>query len=565
MCQSDDISIESSSLFQRFETEVSLHEIPDRFTFPFYYHPHPLALEAVKQLQAHLISQKDWTHNFGLDPSKKGLVIGKMFGVLVVRSTTDELGYLWGFSGKLANSNHHKYFVPPVYDNLQKGGVLNAAMIKLNEINAQIATLESDSEYLQIKKEYEALEKEANENLSHFKATIKASKKSRQLIRRQIQSDEEKAITQNAHKTISLEESNDLRYLKRFWKIKLFHLEIQLSFYQEPINTLKTLRKKISGETQSKLFDEYTFLNQKKNTKSLNSIFQETIFETPPSGAGECATPKLLQYAFKHDLKPICMAEFWWGAPPKSEIRKHRHFYPACRGKCEPILRHMLEGIALDDNPMLINSGEEKTIDVIYEDDHMAIINKPEGMLSVPGKEIHDSVWTRMKLRYPKATGPLIVHRLDMSTSGIMVIARTKNAHKKLQAQFIQRTIDKRYEALLEGKLPDAEGTIRLPLILDILDRPRQKVCHKTGKSAITKWEVIDHSANRTRVYFYPKTGRTHQLRMHAAHHEGLNTPIVGDDLYGSSAERLCLHAQRITLNHPETNESMRFEVGAKF
>ena len=438
-------------------------------------------------------------------------------------------------------------------------------MAKLNQINNEIELLESDSDYIELKKAYSNLEKLSASELNQFKSKIKANKKERKAIRQKLNDQKEVSEIHHLHKCQSLEESNDLRYLKRFWAIKLFHLEVELSKYEDPIKSLKKQRKVISGDTQAKLFDEYTFLNMAKATKSLRAIFQETIFETPPAGAGECATPKLLHYAFMHDLEPICMAEFWWGAPPKSEIRKHQQFYPACRGKCEPILRHMLDGIALDDNPMLINSGKEKAIEVLFEDEHMAIVNKPEGMLSVPGKEIHDSVWTRMKLRYSKATGPLIVHRLDMSTSGIMVIALSKDTHKILQAQFINRSVKKRYEALLDGELSESEGTVRLPLILDILDRPRQKVCHKTGKSAITKWEVIDRTNRQSRVYFYPKTGRTHQLRMHAAHHEGLNAPIIGDDLYGSSSTRLCLHAQRIILNHPDSGKEMTFEVSAPF
>ncbi|MGL4448060.1 MAG: RluA family pseudouridine synthase, partial [Shewanella sp.] len=298
----------------------------------------------------------------------------------------------------------------------------------------------------------------------------------------------------------------------------------------------------------------------------------DTVDLTPPAGAGECAAPKLLQYAFKHRLKPLAMAEFWWGAPPKSAIRQHKQFYPACLRKCQPILKHMLEGLAVDDNPLRINPAAEKPLEIVYQDDALAIVNKPAELLSVPGKEITDSVYLRMQQTFPEATGPLIVHRLDMSTSGIMVIALTKASHKQLQKQFIQRRITKRYVALLEGS-PKAllqgqrEGNISLPLRGDLDDRPRQLVCPQWGKAAHTHWELkeIDAHTGNTRVYLYPHTGRTHQLRVHCAHHEGLDAPIVGDDLYGKRAERLHLHADLLAFTHPLTGLPMQFQVDPAF
>lgn len=306
--------------------------------------------------------------------------------------------------------------------------------------------------------------------------------------------------------------------------------------------------------------------------KSLNGIFNGTVELTPPAGSGECAAPKLLHYAFKHGLKPLAIAEFWWGAPPKSEIRQHKQFYPACLRKCQPILGHMLEGLVVDDNPLLTNPAEGKTLSILYQDEAMAIVNKPAEFLSVPGKEIEDSVYSRMQQTFPNATGPLIVHRLDMSTSGLMVIALTKDAHKQLQKQFIQRTVTKRYVALLAG-IPtamadkQAAGQISLPLRGDLDDRPRQLVCHEFGKAAQTHWELshIDEMARTARVYLFPKTGRTHQLRVHCAHSEGLNTPIVGDDLYGTRANRLHLHADLLMLQHPVTREQMRFQIDPDF
>jgi tRNA pseudouridine32 synthase/23S rRNA pseudouridine746 synthase len=285
----------------------------------------------------------------------------------------------------------------------------------------------------------------------------------------------------------------------------------------------------------------------------------------PPAGSGECSAPKLLQFAFDKDLTPISMAEFWWGISPNSAVRKHKNYYSACQGRCKPILTHMLNGIKMDDNLLLENLAEKQELRIIYEDDVLIVVNKPTEFLSVPGKEINDSVYTRIKEKYPDATGPLIVHRLDMSTSGILLLTKTKEANKVLQSQFINRMIKKRYVALLDGYLVENSGTIQLPLRLDLEDRPKQLVDFEFGKNAETNWEVIQREDGKTRVYFYPITGRTHQLRVHAAHKDGLNTPIVGDDLYGKKANRLHLHAEFIEFLHPSTSKKMSFRVEAEF
>ncbi|MCK5120679.1 MAG: RluA family pseudouridine synthase, partial [Methylococcales bacterium] len=360
-------------------------------------------------------------------------------------------------------------------------------------------------------------------------------------------------------------QKNQLRELNSYWDERVKKAEVNLNLVTDEITALKNQRKDLSAALQQKLFEQYRFLNKNGASKSLFDIFKDTSQLTPPAGAGECAAPKLLQYAFKRELKPLAMAEFWWGESPKSEIKKHQNFYGACQGKCQPILEHMLEGIKMDDNPLLNNSAKEKSIDIVYEDDVMLVINKPAELLSVPGANIEDSVYLRIKQSYPRATGPLIVHRLDMSTSGLMLIALTKEANKKLQRQFIKRTIKKRYVALLDGLIKEDEGIIDLPLRVDLDDRPRQLVCYEHGKAAKTQWEVIERKNNQTKVYFYPVTGRTHQLRVHSAHLNGLNTPILGDDLYGDKANRLHLHAESLEFNHPVTRELMRFQIEAEF
>jgi tRNA pseudouridine32 synthase/23S rRNA pseudouridine746 synthase len=302
-----------------------------------------------------------------------------------------------------------------------------------------------------------------------------------------------------------------------------------------------------------------------KETKSLVPIFEQTALKKPPAGAGECAAPKLLQYAFQHELRPVCMAEFWWGSPPNTTIRTHGNYYPACQGKCEPILGHMLKGIELDDNPLIVNYGEDKVIETIFEDEYILVINKPHELLSVPGKEIEDSVYSRIKKKYPEATGPLIVHRLDMSTSGLMILAKNEIAYKLLQRQFLNRSIRKLYTALLDGEVDQRKGMIELPMRLDVLDRPRQIVCRDHGKRARTDFQVDFRVEGKTRILLKPITGRTHQLRVHAAHQDGLNAPILGDDLYGKAADRLYLHATKITFTHPKTEELVTFTAPVPF
>ncbi|WNW02528.1 RluA family pseudouridine synthase [Tenacibaculum sp. HL-MS23] len=259
------------------------------------------------------------------------------------------------------------------------------------------------------------------------------------------------------------------------------------------------------------------------------------------------------------------MAEFWWGKPSANAVRKHQHYYSACTGKCKPILHHMLQGLTVDDNPLIAQFQVKKEIEVIFEDEYLLVINKPHELLSVAGKEVKDSVYSRIKKKYPNATGPLIVHRLDMSTSGILLIAKNEIIHKNLQAQFINRTIKKRYVALLHGSLYKKNGEINLPLRVDLDDRPKQLVCYEHGKKALTKWEVIEVIDNKTKVYFYPITGRTHQLRVHAAHQLGLNIPIVGDDLYGTKANRLYLHAENLSFRHPISKKEVQFTSPAPF
>lgn len=541
--------------------------LPERFTFPFYYEPHPLTKIASSELQHYLETQTELDHNFGLNENQEGLIIGKMFGVLVVQDNQGKIGYLSAFSGKLAESNEHERFVPPVFDMLIENSFFLKEQYILNDINAQVKDLENDEEYKRLKNDLEEFTAQSIREIAASKKQLKSNKENRKKLRerrKNVINEQDYARFEAYLIRHSHYDTHQFNLLNNKWKQQLDDIQSALSQFESKIETLKNERKEKSGALQQQLFEQYSFLNKDKTKRSLQSIFSETVFGKPPAGAGECATPKLLQYAFLHDLKPLAMAEFWWGAPPKSEIRKHKQFYPACNGKCKPILKHMLEGIPLDENPLLINQGEGKNLEIIYEDDSFVVVNKPAELLSVPGIQIQDSVLTRLEAKLDPVE-PLIIHRLDMSTSGLLVVAKTKEAHKDIQSQFIKRTVTKRYTALLSKVIDGDEGEIRLPLRGDLDDRPRQIVCFEFGKKAVTKWKAVEKNETTTKVHFWPLTGRTHQLRMHAAHEDGLNAPIVGDDLYGTSTDRLHLHAAFLSFVHPVTKETVSFEIKEDF
>ncbi len=553
--------------FQLFKTAISEIELPEKFTFPFYYTPHVLAEIATKEVQTYLESQTDFTHNFGLNTKVTENAIGKMFGVLVVKNNANQLGYLMGFSGKLEDESCPEIFVPPVFDLRTKNSFYKKGEEEINIINAKLTALKSDETYLFLKRVVKRASKKIEDDLALQRKKMAISKKERKLRKREAG----KALTAEALEKLSQkleqESFNDQFFYKElvaYYIQKEAENRRELDAFEKQIATLKKARKEASALLQKTLFEKFQFLNQQKETKALIDIFNNPAIN-PPAGAGECAAPKLLQFAFKNDLTPVCMGEFWWGISPNSAIRKHKNFYPACQGRCKPILNHMLDGIAMDENLLIQEISKDKTLATIYEDDVMLVIHKPAEFLSVPGKEITDAVYTRIKEKYPNATGPLIVHRLDMSTSGILLLTKTKEANKHLQNQFIKRTIQKRYVALLDGDLTEDKGKITLPLRVDLDDRPKQLVCFEHGKNAETRWEVIQRENGKTRVYFYPITGRTHQLRVHAAHKNGLNAPIIGDDLYGKKQDRLHLHAEFIAFIHPTTNEKMSFRVAPAF
>lgn len=542
-------------MLHRFTTSITDIPLPERFTYPFCYTPHPLCILAAKEVQSYLTRQTAW---------KDELRQGKMFGVLIVQTEHGETGYLAAFSGILAGKNLYPFFVPPVYDLLQPQGFFKIEEENISSINRNIRQLENDKAYAALSAELARTIQSAEDILATAKAQLKEAKTAREQRRKEkeLNAQEEAELIRE-----SQFQKAEYKRLERSWKARITTLQTQTEDWERRISALKSERKTRSAALQQKLFEQFGMLNYRGEVKNLCEIFGQTVHKTPPAGAGECAAPKLLQQAYLHGWKPIAMAEFWWGDSPKTEIRHHGHYYPACKGKCEPILQHMLQGLQVEENPMLKRMQvPSQNLEIVYEDPWLSVINKPAGMLSVPGKEDAVSVYSLMREQYPEADGPLTVHRLDMATSGLMLIAKTKRVHQNLQAQFKNRLVRKRYVALLEGIVPKDKGTVDLPLCLNPLDRPRQMVHTEHGKPAITDYQVLERlDGKRTRIAFYPRTGRTHQLRIHAAHPLGLHCPIIGDELYGEKADRLYLHAEYLEFTHPITGETVRITKEAEF
>ena len=560
-----------------FKKPVSHLALPEKFTYPFHYTPHPLCVLAAEEVKAYIASRKEW---------QEELASGKMFGVLIVQTDNgitnneeNQIGYLAAFSGNLDGKNLHPYFVPPVYDLLQPEGFFKIEEEQISAINIRIRELENSGSYLDSKEKWKIETEQAKAVLNQAKAELKMAKEAREIRRQsspELSGEEQASLIRE-----SQYQKAEYKRLEKKWKKRLEELETEVRHFDIEIERLKTERKERSAALQRKLFEQFRMLNAQGEVKDLYTIFEQTVQKVPPAGAGECALPKLLQYAYLHQLRPLAMAEFWWGDSPKNEIRHHGYYYPSCKGKCEPILLHMLQGLEVDENPLLNSIHEDEELEIVYEDEWLVVVNKPAGMLSVPGKaEDRDSVYHRLKKKYPDATGPMIVHRLDMATSGLLLVAKTKEVHQHLQAQFADRSIKKRYTAVLDGVTARTEktvstekttlpfgraGRINLPLCLNPLDRPRQIVSREHGKEAITEYRIISEPEKYTRITFYPLTGRTHQLRVHAAHPEGLGCPILGDELYGKKADRLYLHAEYIEFRHPISGKILCIQKEADF
>ena len=531
--------------------EAATMALPERFTCPYCYEPHPLALMAVEQVQRYVATREDWAEELGA---------GKMLGVLVAQDVQGRLGFLAAFSGNLAGSVHHDYFVPPVYDLLDPQGEFKLGEAEITAINHEVERLKHSPELAtMLKRESDEKQRMADETES-FKAMMAQHKQSRDQRRQDpdITPGELEALLNQ-----SRFEKAELRRIRQRQGAELSKIADEIAIFRRHIEELKSRRKAMSEALQERIFRLFVVSNALGERRDLVEVFRP-LGTLPPAGAGECCAPRLLNHAYNSGLRPVCMAEFWWGESPVGEIRHHGHFYPACRSKCKPILDFMLQGLDVEDNT-LGRPLDDMALDVVLDDQWLTVLNKPSGMLTVPGKLLDDSLLTRYQTAHPEAVGPIVVHRLDQETSGLVIFAKDKATHKSLQDQFENHSIKKRYIALLDGLVENDEGVIDLPLLPDIEDRPRQRVDNEHGKPAVTRYQVLERSSGRTRVAFEPLTGRTHQLRVHASHPLGLNCPIVGDRLYGTAATRLMLHAERITFAHPATGQPITLDSPPDF
>ena len=507
---------------------------------PFCYEPHPLCLEAANEVREYLKQHPEWHEE---------IQAGKMFGVLVCEDEEGQLGFLTAYSGQIGGREDWPWFVPAVFDYLQPTGYFKQEEARITAINHQVNTLETSISYISLKDEVFRLKEQASKEIEAYKIMMQEAKVHRDKERTE-QGETEEMIRESQF------QKAELRRMKKHWNEKVAEAESRLKPLDDELLQLKQERKHRSDALQRWLFDHFLMLNAQGQTRSLTDIFSTTPQGVPPSGSGECCAPKLLQYAYLHHLRPLSIAEFWQGRSPKMEIRHHDQFYTACRGKCKPILEWMLPPIGSIDAIDAIVSID--SIDVIAEGSTFLVVNKPAGLLSVPGLTEAPSLESFLKAQYPEV---FMVHRLDMDTSGVMVVALTQDAYHHLQKQFLERTVQKEYAALLENDV-EGSGKISLPLRPDLLDRPRQVVDPENGKSALTEYQAL---GNR-RIKLIPHTGRTHQLRVHCAHHLGLNNPILGDPLYGTKkAGRLYLHAETLSFDDPETGERRSFHYPAPF
>ena len=584
--------------------------IPEGMNNPLDYEPHPLCIMACKELQSYLAERKDW---------REEIDKGKMFGVLIVEkpcnnqepqelneesseNTQREIGYLAAYSGQIGGRSNWEDFVPAVFDYLQPDGYFKEHEAEITNLNHAIARLSANEKMKKAQSLIHDLQQERQRTIAAYQEKMKEAKAKRDARRQEggLSPEEEQAMIKESQFMKA-----ELRRLKKALSEKTT-LETEYAEFQENLQQMKQLRKTLSDALQQWLFMQFQMLNDQGESKDLLEIFRDEALlgnhdivssrvaamkMVPPAGSGECCEPKLLQYAYQHGLKPLQMAMFWWGESPKEEIRHHLQYYPACNGKCKPILHWMLPASVFESSAsdaLIYNK-----VEILYDDRELAVIHKPEGLLSVPGKDTNQpSIYAWARKQYPEAEGPLIVHRLDMATSGLMIIAKTEFAYHRLQQAFLYHHVQKKYVAIVCPKDKEAEerilrlasgenhrGIISLPLMPDYLDRPRQIVNHEQGKEAITEYEVLESEELRVkseefnssegkylRLALYPKTGRTHQLRVHCAHHEGLNAPILGDPLYGNEkAPRLYLHAEEITFKHPLTGKTMTITRKADF
>ena len=539
----------------RFTQDIMDVEPPVRFNNPFYYSPHRLCVMAADEVRSFLLADEA----LAADAAR-----GKMFGVLVVRDGDGGLGYLAAFSGLLAGCNNVAGFVPPVFDFLSPGGYFKQEEARISALNRKIKETECCEEYIAAVAAVADMKRAMEQQLAAMREEMRQCKQRRSELRAAgaLAADEEAALVRE-----SQFQKAELKRVAAKWQQQVLECEAAVVPFKEAVVAMKEERKRRSAALQRWLFEQFKVSNGNGCEKSLLDIFAAHSGIIPPGGAGECAAPKLLQYAYRNALTPIAVAEFWVGESPAGEVRRDGCFYGACKSKCEPILGFMLQGLDVEENA-LEKGGDISCINIVYEDEYLVVVDKPSGVLSVPGIMGGTSVqqWLRDTMR---SNDIYVAHRLDMATSGLLVAAKSMDVYKELQRQFAGREVEKQYTAILDGVPGKSEGVIELPLAADYDNRPRQKVDYVNGKPAVTRYRVIGTVKRDDRSYavvcFEPVTGRTHQLRVHAAHKDGLDCPIVGDALYGTVDERLMLHASHIIFVHPVSKENVELEFSPSF
>ena len=530
---------------------------------PFYYEPHLLSIQAVNEVVAFLKGNAE--QHFLPTKAEENFVHdikeGKMFGVLVVERMAEdggdnEIGYLAGYSGQIGGRSDWEGFVPAIFDYLQPDGYFKQHEAEIVGVSKEIALLENSEEYIRARQALSDVKQQAEREIADYKAMMQRSKMERNERRQVLREVSNKAELEDKMVRESQFQKAELRRIKKRWAAEIALVEADVQQIETKLTALRQRRHAMSDALQQWLFSQFVLLNARDERRSLLEIWKN---ELPPAGAGECCEPRLLQWAFRHRMRPLCIAMFWWGESPKEEVRHHLQFYPACNSKCKPILTWMFRGVDMEANAL--EDDVRQNLTVLYEDESICVVNKPAGMLAVQGKSKRESVQSVMQKRYPHAESPLIVHRLDMATSGLMVITKTTEAYQCLQQQFAKREVKKRYVAVLSHEEECRSGEISLPLRPDLNDRPRQIVDFEYGRKAETSYKT----EGGKRIYLYPHTGRTHQLRVHCAHADGLNNPIQGDELYGTRADRLYLHAEELSFRHPTTHEWVTFHAPCPF
>ncbi|MBX2885993.1 MAG: RNA pseudouridine synthase, partial [Granulosicoccus sp.] len=482
--------------------------------------------------------------------------------------TDESLGYLTAYSGMLQGVWELPGFVPPLFDIQIAKRELDRAATEIASLDARIADSHVKPALTRIKSALSVARQQADAELRDSRAMMRQRKTERRRQRASNDTSVNLAVLDRQ----SQHERGEHQRLKAHWANVITDLDQSLEELSQQQKNLERTRKRISQAAQKRHFDNYVLYNSTGQQQFLSALFAP---EVPPGGAGDCAAPKLLQYAYRQGWTPVALAEFWLGPSTKAGIRHHREFYPPCRSRCAPILDYMLPqaasvSSAIVSKPIPIPMPEVDEVltltpQIVYEDQDLLVLNKPAGLLSIPGKTIRWSVLAWLRLHYPDATGALLVHRLDMDTSGLLLAAKSASVHKALQLQFLKRSVQKRYTAILDGSVSANKGTVSLPLRVDLGDRPRQLVCRQFGKSAETHYSVLERANSRVRVRFHPVTGRTHQLRVHAAHQLGLAAPISGDLLYGFAADRLYLHADSLDFFHPRQQRRVSFTAPVPF